>query len=482
MAHTLSIYDGVEATTLALANTTATGYHLLAYNPIAPNYLDQRNSSLYTPGEYSVIGKYSNIIETITVDIVGTSRDDLFVKLRALYRMIENARSWVQTPNRINPSYLSYKPDSTTNPAYCILLGGRVDPPGTDATILQGAGGEGEQLSNTMTGIVITIERESFWRDNVPSYNDSFLTTINSTTYDNPWAKLTLSSVAGDVPSPTLLSVTNLFSSNLNIFWAGYSSQTKKGTGYNSAGVVEAEANPYGDAFGTDTSAIADATASPGGGGNNKVQCTFATATDTERLKSYVTPGFGTFRVFLRCKLTAAGTVTMYLKSSSMAVGATKLSYAPVTITHTAWRIVDMGLVSIPNAPQLIRETTNPEYVLYVSALRSAGACSLDIDFLFLLPIDEGIVQFSGITLPLNFLAMYSNILPGMNMLYISDGIYQPSLFPKWSGYIRLQPGLGCIYVIGGDANFENTLAIGSNNYLIKVKNQSAYLTARGNG
>lgn len=478
MAHTLTIHDGVETTDIALAATAATGYHLIAYNPIMSAYIDQRNASPYLTGDYSVMGKYQNIIETITCEIVGTSRDDLFVKLRALYRAIENARDYVQFPNQRSPSYLTYQPDSTTNASYSCILGGRIDIPGTDASITMGAGGEGEQLNNTMTGIVITIEREPFWRSGAPVISYASIIGGASGVTTSPWASLDAGTIPGDIPAPVeVLGKVNA-AGILDIVWFGYSSRAHKGTGYDGAGVQEAE----GGAMGTDTSAIADATASPGGGTNNKARCTFATvATDAERVTLAVAPGYGVFRVFARCQLSAAGTVTLYVKAkSSTAAAAQKISNTPVTITHTAWRMIDLGIVALPI---LAQQGPGPGVLnrsLIVSASRSAGACSLDIDFLFLLPIDEGVIQVKGAALPSDIFLLYSNIMPGLNTLYVMDVSNTPSSFPQWSGYIRFPPGPGYLYALGGDANFANVL--GANSFTWSSGYYTAYLTARGNG
>jgi hypothetical protein len=481
----LSITDGVEATTLALAATASTGYHLLSYSPSMSNYSDQRNASLYMPGDYSVVGKYSNIVETITCEIVGTSRDDLFVKLRALYRAIENARDWVQYPNQRNPSYLSYKPDSTSNTSYSCILGGRVDIPGTDSSIMQGAGGEGEQLANTMTGIVITIEREPFWRSAIPNlWLTGATVLINSVLTPNPWYSHNLGTILGDFPAPFNCVFWDIIPASTDKLWIGYASLARKGAGYSGAGMREVE----GGTMGTDTTAVADTTASPGGATNNKARCTFATvATDAERVTITVTPGAGVFRVFARCMLSAAGTVSLYVKAKSSVSGSgtsiAKISNSPVAITHTAWRMIDLGLVVLPNVDQISFQPANDDRALIVSALRSAGACSLDIDFLFLLPVDEAVVQVTGALLATAADAVvYSSMMPKQNVLYASDNQNSPTRFPQWSGYIRPLPGAGYLYVLGGDVNFANTFTLAGNNFQFGAYCNYAYLSARGNG
>ena len=479
ISHILSIYDGVEATTLALANTAAAGYHLLAYNPIDANYIDQRNASLYTPGDYSVMGKYGNIVETITVEIVGTSRDDMFVKLRALYRAIENARDYVQFPNQRNPSYLSYKPDSTTNTSYSCILGGRVDIPGTDANIAQGAGGEGEQLANTMTGIVITIEREAGWRNAAPVLAVAGATGIVSTTFASAWGKAAIASLPGDLPASTFISVAANAAETLDTLYIGTRSSKRGGANYANAGMIEAESGTYSAP--ADTSPAADATASPGGGGNTKLQCTFA-GTPGNSKRCGLTPalGFGVYKVFLRARLSAAGSVTMYLQYAALGVGQYFLSNI-VTITNTAWRMIEMGNVLLPPTFPIYREFGTAETYVYLYAARNSGACSLDLDFYYFMPVDECLVKIAGAAAVSPYLVNCVNLLPGIQGCNIVDSIGDPYISPQQAGAISLEPGNSEIYFLGGDANFANTLAPAAG-YPFVLSAYYKYLTARGNG
>ena len=481
MAHQLSLYDGVEGTTLALAATAATGYHLIAYNPSMSGYAEQRNSTMYAPGDISVVGKYGNIVETVTLEIVGTTRDDLYVKLRALYRFIENARDWVQNPNLRSPSYMVYKPDSTTNEGYSAVLGGRVDVAGIDANILAGAGGEAEQLANTMTGIVLTIEREPFYRSAAPApdaYN--VLSNFNSN-MANAWRNINLGTIIGDISAGAAL---NMMESggvgNLaRIIW-GYSSAARKGAGYAGAGLIECEAGTNG----TDTTSTTDVTASPGGAGNTKKRCTFATATDAIRLTMTASPGAGTFRIYMRCKLSAAGTVAAYMQyQPSTVASSSKITNAPVSITHTTWQMVDLGLVVLPAAMPLIYNEVSAVRTLYISASRSAGAASLDMDFIFIMPVDEGLVEIRCAPITVNFgSANYSSCIPTRDVAYIMDTNNSVWATCQLSGSMRFQPGAGYVYLLCGDTNFGNTLGSTGTEFHAKVEYSPFYLAPRGNG
>ena len=508
MAHTLSVVDGVEGTTLALAGTAATGYHLSAYNPLMAQYSDQRNSSIYTPGDFSVQGKYGNIIETITCEIVGTSRDDLFVKLRALYRAIENARDHKQNIGIRNPTYLSYKPDSVTNTAYSVILGGRVDIPGVDASITQGAGGEGEQLANTMTGIVITIEREPFWRAlppamsaTVTNWATAWLNTDITTGLGNVgWFGQinadggTYPLIPGDLPALTEIRAGLRFAGDgltLDKLVIGYRSARYAGNGaYGAGGLLEAETGTVG----IDTAVAADATASPGGGGNTKARCTFATtATDAKRLlMQQSTTLTGSWRVFGRMAMSAgASTATVHL--TTLAKGGLETTIPGIaTVSGTAWTMYDLGVINAgPGIDPAFDQMTQVFNGIYVFAARTSGAASLDFDCLFLVPVDEYYLTASNMALlssPSGGTVRLGNITPVSSagqtayMSAVTGQYFQQSWsIPQFSGDMRFPPGAGALYYLFGDATwgniFEATLKIRL--YLFYT---ALYLAARGNG
>jgi len=504
MAHTLSVVDGVEATTLALANTAAAGYHLIAYNPVMSAYLDQRNASLYTPGDYSVMGKYQNIIETITCEIVGASRDDLFVKLRALYRAIENARDYFQNRGMRTPSYLSYKPDSTTNTSYSVITGGRVDIPGTDASIAMGAGGEGEQLNNTMTGIVITIERESYWRAYPPAQSATIAnwsTVWLNSGYDtgvvNWFGKLTADGgtyplITGDIPALTEIraALRNVADGlTLDKIVIGYRSAERGGAAHNLGGVWEAESGVQV----TDTAITTDASASPGGGGNTKSRCTFATvATDAKRVYMNTAPQVvGAWRVFGRMAMSAGASTATVHANVALKSGSDILLGKSVTVSGTTWAMYDLGVMDInPGAVLAFDQNTQRFDGIYLYAARVTGAASLDIDCLFIVPCDEYYAQVTGMAItsvPNGGLMRIGNIAPvSQSCQVIYEGIDlaispQSWAVPTWAGDIRFPPGAGTLYFLCGDASWGNLFET-TNRIRFYVFHTPLYLSARGNG
>lgn len=506
MAHTLSIVDGVEATTLALAATAATGYHLIAYNPIMSAYIDQRNASLYMPGDYSVMGKYQNIIETITCEIVGTSRDDLFVKLRALYRAIENARDWVQCPGIRNPVYLAYQPDSTTNTSYSCILGGRVDVPGTDSGITMGPGGEGEQLNNTMTGIVITIEREPYYRSFALSHTgDRSLSTgtIAPSLTDSignaaAWGAFDLDGgtypiISGDIPALAQLEYSPRNAADaiaIDKVYVSYVSDSRAGVNpvsgvhlYTIGGLMEAELGSMSSGSFT----VADATAS--GAGNTKVRTSFAAlATNGLRWESsYGGLPPGVYRVFGRMKLTGAGSSVVYVQPQ---VGFYNMPALPaVTVTATAWTMYDMGLLDLSVFQPTFGSANLIGPKLFCYAAGTAGT-DLEIDFLFTMPIDECFIVGRNLGIAGSVGTMrVSNmepVSPPRGVFYTFAGKTQaiPDLmsYGLISGDIRCRPGKGRIYYMSMNASNQNVYDGGTLKYRLSLYTVALHTTARGNG
>ena len=117
MAHTLSIVD-VYGNTIALASAdTAAGYKLIDYAVAEAMPEVSYNASPLARGNKPVFSRRGNIVETATVHVFGSSRDDALNKVRALYRALDGARAVAQSHHAGNLAYLAWKPDTSTNTA-----------------------------------------------------------------------------------------------------------------------------------------------------------------------------------------------------------------------------------------------------------------------------------------------------------------------------------------------------------------------------
>ena len=491
MAHTLSIYDGVTGSTLALASTGSTGYKLLKRQRLMPEIDAQRNSSMYRDGELPVSSKRLNVIEEIWLEIIGSSIDDMFVKLRALEAAVEH--DYMEQPNVRQPAYLIDQPQGCTNAAYSVLIGGRVDEPEFDATGESEEGGEGELLAYTMSGVVLTIEREPFWREKPPllsaTVTDFSTNVLNATSLATGNSKVTISGTPGDLPALTRLyvepSATTAAFANLV---AGYRS-VARGANPANGGLIEAELSSIPPS--SDSSDVADATAS----GGHKIRTTFATvATDLQRLRIVVNGApAGSWRVFARMKITA-GTASVYLGSADKQVtpgivaepSGIYITNAPVTVSATAWTMHDMGIVTIPQIGNMLSLTAATlSVILSLFAARTSGAGSLDIDYLFLLPVDESYLSLAGGQADYQDSAydayLYDGIAPSGPMARnVRGGLSYTIGALNWSSDLTLPPGDGYLYILTGDRNWANTLT--GNGVKVSLWRVARYATARGNG
>lgn len=207
--------------------------------------------------------------------------------------------------------------------------------------------------------------------------------------------------IAGDGGRLGLMTVTTSLAARIYYYaWFGFRSAALHGTLANFVPRWELESATLTN----DTAAGPDATASPGGAGNTKATCTFATVpTWVERATMYLTTAtgganyadnYGTFVVLLRAKMTAGtGEVRLYqlyrLDTTARVIGPI------VEVASASWTMYNLGVVQIPMrdlrgiGTATIAATRDLNYALQVWARRTSGAGSLDLDCLVLIPADE---------------------------------------------------------------------------------------------
>ena len=481
MEYTLTIYDGTESTTLNLAdNPASSGYHLLRYAPVFPALTNQVNDSIYTDGSRAVFGRAENVKEQITIDVVGSSMDDLFVKFRALQRAMTNADDYIKNPMLRQCSYITLQYPGMANACYAVLYGGTVDAPMLDAELQAGAGSEGELLSFVISNVVITIEREPYWRGYPPGIG-SFLVwgqKIDNLTSGIPWGTQA-ASISGDVDGLPWLAMFPGSKFTLDRMIVAYASQKRYGSCYNAAGIIEAE----GATLYNGSSLQADATAS----GNSKVRTSYSTNAGNVRRFSLNPAIWGEYRVFMRAKLTGGtGNWNVSLNwgdsSSSMATNA-----AVAVVNSTTWTMYDLGAVMTPlNAGSLIYDPANGSTYYELWAQKISGSVDLEIDFLWFAPLEnyvkaQGLNLGAGLAASCNFI--YDNVSPtrpitGAMALGVSGnlGQYAPALV---TGRLGLPPGEGMLYWMTGAIDWANDNSEAAQYGLFCYT--PLYLTARGN-
>lgn len=181
--------------------------------------------------------------------------------------------------------------------------------------------------------------------------------------------------------------------------WLGFRS-TRHGTRANFQTYWSLRKSAAFDADTTGGTANADATAKDG----YKTITTFATVATLLRRATIrcqdVTANYsdqrGTFTILLRAKNSAAGTVRVRL-ADGLYSNTTLRTQSRAVISSTSWKFYEMGTVTIPSPAKLFNATSYLQnYAMGIDAERISGACSLEMDCLVLIPIDEGFVYAEG--------------------------------------------------------------------------------------
>ena len=213
--------------------------------------------------------------------------------------------------------------------------------------------------------------------------------------------------VTGDVPARmNYIHVDDLAAARVyRQFWMGFRSDLRAGgdaANVNSLWELE-RGTPNAAA---DSAVATDVTASPGGAGNTKVRCTFATNIAwAERvsilMSDLATPAYanqvGAYVVLLRAMVNQ-GTAQVKLRSGSSAGAVTYRQGPVVDISATAWNLYNLGTVEWPTrslhaAPvALFAVTYDQRDGMAIWARQKPGATAttqLDMDCLILIPADE---------------------------------------------------------------------------------------------
>lgn len=509
MAHTLTIYYGETASsTISLALASGTGGAFLGdgrgnggYTPATPIADVSYNASLYNDGARPRFSRYQNVFDDIEVTVSEASTDAALVTIGNIKKALWQARYYFEESNEsYKPCYIAFKPHGSTNTAYSVLMGGYVDESSMDDS----------ELINGQITVRIRLEREPFWRNYPPTMD--WLT--NSSKFDavannaKPWGTYAVSGVGGHIPALARVAFApgSAGSFTMDKVVMGYRSGTTRTTYGLGVWELEATQPEIGGGLGTDCTATADATASPGGAGNTRVTCSFTTKTDADRMTvSAGGPTPGIYRVFLRAKCNSANTVTARLKYYNswlkpvgpnyirIQLSATKSTTA-VTFSNTSWAMIDMGIVKFQDLAKSTGYQTDIDSTITIAASATTTA-SVFFDFLFLVPCDEYYLSMTGLNSdgPDNQF-YFSNIEPAGQQYPISLSLntatmnyyttffgMSRSLTAIGSGSLQFPVGSGVLVWMSGNSTWQNTFTATSNATLFVYRCQR-YLTALGNG
>ncbi len=226
----------------------------------------------------------------------------------------------------------------------------------------------------------------------------SSLTLTNDPASGTNASKFDITGVRGDSPSPAFVRFTSL--------GAGAVLTLAQRT-VNNPTAVTVFAQAESATLGTDTT-VATVADSSGGASNNAATCSFATNTSmTTRLTMSLPTASsaeavkGRYRVRARVRASATST-TFTLRWQ---VAGINTVYGP-TVTYTAatsYTLLDLGVIEIPTVttvpPQIgysaLAATGYTLSSLLIQAARTSGAASLNIDYVYLVPADERLVEVS---------------------------------------------------------------------------------------
>lgn len=461
----IALMNGDEQVSINLSGDTdakpTRGYHLVTYqaNP-APAEL-ARNSSLYIDGNTPVFSKAGNTVETIKINIKGTDAPDAYDLLRALQRWAYWVRDYHAAPNSRWPSYMSYSPWGVSGRYYAVLINAQVNE--SDQS------GRANTDAGWIKNVTITIERESFWREQVPNssafanaYNFISGGTTAAISTVRPWGVLPFNGLAGgievpagDVPAMVWLSVTPATFGPIANAVFGYVSQRRNGIpGYtiptapivheienfsiidatHCAAVSRSSASPY-TAFGT-MSAMAVTTSSPLA---NRVLASIGMGTQRQRM-------------FLRMKVATAGLgTTVQVRLSQTGIGFIGPAVnVDSTVSGADWRMYDMGVIE----PPLDVPTTwiggaplGQTIQIVIATAHLAGTGTLEMDCIIAIPCDEYFVEMS---IPAQ---ATSTSAPAVSLNNIMLPI---QTIGNVNGTLYIPPGKGVLYYLTGYDNFGN--------------------------
>lgn len=347
-----------------------------------------------------------DVEDTVVVDVLGTSNDDLAANVRKLEGIAEYARQFAASKGK-NFVYLAYQPGTMTNTSYAMVRSIEVILP--DDT-MDGSSVAGNMFEN----VTLKIKREGWWRGAIPGEGVSYSKTTLESDYAGTviYADYTSDSsedVEGTAPALPYFSAAMGSNYDFHRIVVGIRSDHVHPALTSFQYIWECESAPAGTRD-ADTAAIDDAAYS----GGHALSTSFAASAALIR-RYYIRledvlggaptnaqchANVGRYRVWLRCWLTAgSSSCTVKLKYGAADTAYDILAGNLQTVTHTAAHWIDCGIVAMPPPGFMTSETienemTNAYLSLYAS--RASGAAALVTDCFAMVPVDECYFDFSA--------------------------------------------------------------------------------------
>lgn len=489
MTHTLNAYYYPGAATTAAATTLAftsavslgtTGLQLTAYDMGMPSTQAARNSSLYSDAPRPQYSRRTTVVDTLTFDVRGSSYSALYTLLHQVAQLGEYARLAMEHPHARSVAYMEFRPNpaSAGETVYAAIYDARLSMPADWAANVT--------VTNEIRSVVLVIERD-IWRAAAPvigfyaeGWPQAGVTVLPMSAAKGSVGGASFTIVPkGDIQALGGAYVGSIASGAIDHIILGYRSAALGGANHATLGKRQCEAATFGII--ADTTAGADATAS----GGQAAITTFATsASSTIRFTGGSIP-HGVHRVFARVRVTAGTTAKLKIgyQDETNALGAVWATNDAVTVTSSTYVTVDLGPISIYQSVStlMIDDAATGCYAIY--AERTAGAGSLYVDYLFLMPT-EGYVRVwdAGITAANAFAMMHDETgfaFKGAFIVSALSAAYNARVrLCRYSGELNIKPGAGTFYWITGQDSGGNILdSLSTTEPSLSVRALARYLT-----
>jgi len=336
-----------------------------------------------------------SVDEVITLNVPGTSHDDLATMVQAIDEMVRRVKL-AKNPVERYSVWLRVKMNNETNARQALVLEARRGKARVRSMFAR--------HENILDEYQIGITRREWESPTVLDYDwvsgSAFFSLVGGM-----WDYTTYSGSPGSVPgdTPARLALTSFFGPGggapaIERIWIGfrsdlYGDRTRFEPAWDTAlGTLE-----------NDTVPMTDPTARSG----TRTQCTFGNASmlprvtiQTSEVTSFSTDQRGEYIVLLRARCTEGSTVCPVRLTDGWYTSAVKPNFGSrhrTPVNTTDWNFYEMGRVRLPpvsGGVLLYASQPLTNYALRLEASRTAGTGDLCMDCLILIPAAEGWIYF----------------------------------------------------------------------------------------
>lgn len=335
-------------------------------------------------GSFPAFAHFENREIVLNIRLEGTSVDDLVSNFNNLQKMLNQAtRYFISGGAEGTRATLKLTVNGATNQVQWYILVGDVDPSWSMTSLTAGS-----------TRVILAKLRLTCF----PFAEEPSDVVVTNNNQANSGIDITLTGVRGEVETPTKFSLDTDQNLSSDVrFWVA---RRSRGTVANFIPYMEGEAGTF---TGYDTVDIggaqytysfqASATARSGVFGRQ----TASGAADIDRLfrwkiNTNIVDNCGQFRVFIRMKHDSGSSKSFYMYYGIDSTPTKIASNASFSVANgTTWRVLDCGVVTFPDISVSVGVVPSALY-LELGLVAAANSVLYDVDYIMLVPIDEGYI------------------------------------------------------------------------------------------